>query len=75
MCFFFLVDVEGNENHGVHVCNKCGWLYPNPHPSAKNRRAHKKICGTIQGYKLDLSQEQTLFNASDDDHKTPPSEL
>ncbi|XP_012572325.1 uncharacterized protein [Cicer arietinum] len=65
--------IPGNENHGVHVCNKCGWLYPNPHPSAKNRRAHKKICGTIQGYKLDLSQEQTLFNASDDDHKTPPS--
>ncbi|CAL0306327.1 unnamed protein product [Lupinus luteus] len=38
----------GNENHGVHVCNKCGWSYPNPHPSAKHRRAHKKICGTIE---------------------------
>ncbi|OIW19172.1 hypothetical protein TanjilG_13954 [Lupinus angustifolius] len=39
----------GHENHGVQVCNKCGWSYPNPHPSAKHRRAHKKICGTIEG--------------------------
>jgi len=49
------------------VCHKCGWPFPNPHPSAKHRRAHKKICGTIEGYK----EEQTNFNGSDDDYKTP----
>ncbi|KAL9232738.1 hypothetical protein vseg_007810 [Gypsophila vaccaria] len=38
---------------GVHVCHKCGWPYPNPHPSSKIRRAHKKVCGTIDKYKLD----------------------
>ena len=26
------------------ICNRCGWIYPNPHPSAKHRRNHKKIC-------------------------------
>ncbi|MED6148787.1 hypothetical protein PIB30_056183 [Stylosanthes scabra] len=51
---------QGNENHGVHVCNKCGWPFPNPHPSAKQRRSHKKNCGTIEGYKL--------LNPSDDEH-------
>lgn len=73
-----LVDVvEGHESHGVHVCYKCGWSFPNPHPSAKQRRAHKKICGTIEGYKLFVSEGQTHLNGSDDehvsdeDHKTP----
>ncbi|WJX53075.1 hypothetical protein P8452_39112 [Trifolium repens] len=46
----------GHENHGVYVCHKCGWPYPNPHPSAKHRRSHKKICGTIQGYKHQQTQ-------------------
>ncbi|KAL0698630.1 hypothetical protein Bca4012_054752 [Brassica carinata] len=57
-----------------HVCSKCGWNYPNPHPSAKNRRAHKKICGTIKGFEtlgsdqnLDLQKEHCL----DDEQKTP----
>ncbi|MED6220917.1 hypothetical protein PIB30_049410 [Stylosanthes scabra] len=58
----------GNENHGVHVCNKCGWPFPNPHPSAKHRRAHKKNCGTIEGYKLLNPSDDEHF--SDDDHKT-----
>lgn len=62
--FFFF---KGNENHGVYVCHKCGWPFPNPHPSAKHRRAHKKICGTIEGYK----EEPTNFNGSDVDYKTP----
>ncbi|KAJ1407316.1 Zinc finger C2H2-type [Sesbania bispinosa] len=67
----------GHENHGVHVCHKCGWPFPNPHPSAKHRRAHKKICGTIEGYKLCVSEGQTHLHGSDDehvsddDHKTP----
>ncbi|XP_027341938.1 uncharacterized protein LOC113854859 isoform X2 [Abrus precatorius] len=67
----------GQESHGVHLCHKCGWPFPNPHPSAKHRRAHKKICGTVEGYKLFLSEGQTHLNGSDDehvsddDHKTP----
>ncbi|XP_057757778.1 uncharacterized protein LOC130976855 isoform X2 [Arachis stenosperma] len=62
-----ITQIQGNENHGVHVCNKCGWPFPNPHPSAKHRRAHKKNCGTIEGYKLLVSEGQTL-NPSDDEH-------
>ncbi|XP_057416404.1 uncharacterized protein LOC130710998 isoform X3 [Lotus japonicus] len=59
---------SGHESHGVHVCRKCGWPFPNPHPSAKHRRAHKKICGTIEGYKLVGSDDE---HVSDDDFKTP----
>ncbi|KEH20641.1 putative transcription factor C2H2 family [Medicago truncatula] len=62
-----ITHTPGNENHGVYVCHKCGWPFPNPHPSAKHRRAHKKICGTIEGYK----EEPTNFNGSDVDYKTP----
>lgn len=29
---------------GQWICRHCGWAYPNAHPSAKNRRKHKKIC-------------------------------
>ncbi|KAL2647541.1 hypothetical protein AAZV13_05G124300 [Glycine max] len=67
----------GHESHGVHLCHKCGWPFPNPHPSAKHRRAHKKICGTIEGYKRSASEGQPHLNGSDDehvsddDHKTP----
>ncbi|KAJ8774386.1 hypothetical protein K2173_011635 [Erythroxylum novogranatense] len=59
---------SGHEGHGVHVCQKCGWPFPNPHPSAKHRRAHKKICGTIEGYKLDGSQGAPHLTISDDEH-------
>ncbi|XP_015575602.2 uncharacterized protein LOC8270577 isoform X1 [Ricinus communis] len=68
---------SGHDNHGVHVCHKCGWPFPNPHPSAKHRRAHKKICGTIEGYKLVQSEGSTHStmsedeHQSDEDHKTP----
>uniref|UniRef100_A0A2P2IW66 Uncharacterized protein LOC8270577 isoform X1 n=2 Tax=Rhizophora mucronata TaxID=61149 RepID=A0A2P2IW66_RHIMU len=71
----------GHEGHGVHVCHKCGWPFPNPHPSAKHRRAHKKICGTIEGYRLvDLEETAHLTvsddeHASDGDHKTPSPKL
>jgi hypothetical protein len=27
------------------VCHLCGYQYPNAHPSAKQRRAHRKNCG------------------------------
>ncbi|KAI9196885.1 hypothetical protein LWI28_027841 [Acer negundo] len=67
---------SGHESHGVHLCKKCGWPFPNPHPSARLRRAHKKICGTVEGYKLLASQEDTAANSdedhlSDEDLKTP----
>ncbi|KAJ7957278.1 Zinc finger, C2H [Quillaja saponaria] len=58
----------GHESHGVHVCHKCGWPFPNQHPSARHRRAHKKICGTIEGYKLVDSQANIHLNSSDDEH-------
>ncbi|GAB4844049.1 hypothetical protein Ancab_014013 [Ancistrocladus abbreviatus] len=56
--------------HGVHVCHKCGWPFPNPHPSAKHRRAHKRVCGSIEGYKITIDSEEKahLDAASDDDH-------
>ncbi|KAI4344904.1 hypothetical protein L6164_012086 [Bauhinia variegata] len=68
---------QGHENHGVHVCHKCGWPFPNPHPSAKHRRAHKRICGTIEGYGLLDSEGSAHLNGSDDErlsddeHKLP----
>ncbi|XP_028759708.1 uncharacterized protein LOC114718528 isoform X2 [Neltuma alba] len=68
------IPTPGHESHGVHLCHKCGWPFPNPHPSAKHRRAHKRICGTIEGYKLFDSEGHPHSNASDDsddDHKTP----
>ncbi|KAK4266587.1 hypothetical protein QN277_027483 [Acacia crassicarpa] len=66
------IHTPGHESHGVHLCHKCGWPFPNPHPSAKHRRAHKRICGTIEGYKLFDSEGHPHSNASDDsddDHK------
>ncbi|XVF84533.1 hypothetical protein PTKIN_Ptkin17bG0044500 [Pterospermum kingtungense] len=67
---------SGQDSHVVHLCHKCGWPFPNPHPSAKHRRAHKKICGTIEGYKLvdshtTASDDEPL---SDEDKKTPISQ-
>ncbi|KAJ0806762.1 putative transcription factor C2H2 family [Helianthus annuus] len=53
-----------HEGHGVHLCHRCGWPFPNPHPSAKHRRAHKKICGTVEGYTNIIGSEVV----SDDDH-------
>lgn len=29
---------------GGHLCHVCGYQYPNPHPSAKVRRSHRKHC-------------------------------
>nr|GMD02326.1 microtubule-associated protein futsch isoform X1 [Ipomoea batatas]GMD70859.1 microtubule-associated protein futsch isoform X1 [Ipomoea batatas]GMD90912.1 microtubule-associated protein futsch isoform X1 [Ipomoea batatas]GME10373.1 microtubule-associated protein futsch isoform X1 [Ipomoea batatas] len=58
----------GHASHGVHLCHKCGWPFPNPHPSAKHRRAHKKVCGTIEGYKLTESEPTHLAISDDDEH-------
>lgn len=69
-----LLILKGHESHGVYLCHKCGWPFPNPHPSAKHRRAHKRICGTVEGYKLLDTEGHTHSNASDDsddDLKTP----
>ncbi|XP_049344464.1 uncharacterized protein LOC125808845 [Solanum verrucosum] len=61
---------SGHENHGSHLCHKCSWPFPNPHPSARHRRAHKKICGKIEGYKLSESEagNSTHLAVSDDEH-------
>lgn len=53
-------------------CHKCGWPYPNPHPSAKQRRSHKKACGILEGYKLlpsSIASDDIGGNRSDEDHK------
>ncbi|KAK1435330.1 hypothetical protein QVD17_01091 [Tagetes erecta] len=55
---------SGHDGHSVHLCHRCGWPFPNPHPSAKHRRAHKKICGTIEGYTHLIGSEAV----SDDEH-------
>lgn len=67
---------HGHDHEGVvHLCHRCGWPFPNPHPSAKHRRSHKKICGTIHGY----TNLTALPSLSDDDEledKTPsPSKI
>lgn len=49
----------------MHHCHKCGWPFPKPHPSAKRRRDHKRICGTVEGYKL---QDTSHTIVSDEDH-------
>ncbi|XP_057773205.1 uncharacterized protein LOC130992548 [Salvia miltiorrhiza] len=65
----------GHEGHGVHHCRRCGWPFPKPHPSSKHRRAHKRVCGTIEGYKIIHSEDHDISDddhASDDDeHHTP----
>lgn len=40
----------GIEYGAIQVCTQCGWPFPNPLPSAKQRGAHRKVCGTIKGY-------------------------
>ncbi|KAL6655292.1 hypothetical protein ACP70R_006118 [Stipagrostis hirtigluma subsp. patula] len=32
---------------GGHLCHVCGYQYPNPNPSAKLRRSHRKHCGKV----------------------------
>ncbi|KAK4435809.1 hypothetical protein Salat_0744400 [Sesamum alatum] len=73
------ITATGHEGHGVHLCHICGWPFPNPHPSARHRRAHKRVCGTIEGYKIIHSEEHDHHHlavsddehASDDDEHTP----
>ncbi|KAL3692061.1 hypothetical protein R1sor_005712 [Riccia sorocarpa] len=37
----------------IWTCHRCGWTYPNHHPSAKHRRNHKKVCGKVPGFIID----------------------
>ncbi|KAF3775563.1 hypothetical protein EJ110_NYTH50059, partial [Nymphaea thermarum] len=57
-----------SNSHGVWVCHKCGWTYPNPHPSAKHRRNHKKHCGKLGNSNVIASpRERSSSPDSDDD--------
>ncbi|XP_074306881.1 uncharacterized protein LOC141642095 isoform X2 [Silene latifolia] len=69
-------------NGGVHVCHKCGWPFPKAHPSSKHRKAHKRVCGTIEGYRLDNGvRDETRLDgdvvepSSDDDVKSPSEKV
>ncbi|CAI9776132.1 unnamed protein product [Fraxinus pennsylvanica] len=69
---------KGHEIHGFYLCHRCGWPFPNPHPSARHRRAHKRVCGKVEGYKLIDSEAEDPHLAvsdeersSDEDHQTP----
>ncbi|KAK1272224.1 hypothetical protein QJS04_geneDACA004463 [Acorus gramineus] len=42
-------EIQGGGGGHHHACWRCGWVYPNPHPSAKHRRAHKKHCVNTDG--------------------------
>ncbi|VFQ79268.1 unnamed protein product [Cuscuta campestris] len=57
-----------SSGHGVYLCSKCGWPFPNPHPSAKHRRAHKKVCGTIDGHKV-IQPELTPLAISEEEEQ------
>lgn len=67
---------SGTENHhakqphGVWVCHRCGWTYPNPHPSAKHRRNHRKHCGKIEGFTLIASGDRETQGGSSDEEST-----
>lgn len=65
---------EGHDGHGVHLCHRCGWPFPNPHPSAKHRRAHKRVCGKIEGYELEHDHHLPVSDddkTSDEEEHTP----
>nr|XP_043632677.1 uncharacterized protein LOC122603896 [Erigeron canadensis] len=60
-----LATPSGHER--VHICHSCGWPFPNSHPSSKHRKAHKRICGTIEGYTTKLTHSQLVASDDDDD--------
>ncbi|KAK6914377.1 hypothetical protein RJ641_021698 [Dillenia turbinata] len=65
-----IVSPSGHGHHSVHECHKCGWPFPNPHPRARHRRAHNRVCGTIEGYKLIDSEQNAHLTVSDDEHES-----
>ncbi|CAM6091040.1 unnamed protein product [Calypogeia fissa] len=50
----------------LYRCHECGWTYPNPHPSAKDRRNHETQCGKIPGFTrtVDVSSDAQIVNGS-----------
>ncbi|KAI3997745.1 hypothetical protein MKX01_007632 [Papaver californicum] len=52
-----------SQGGGHHKCSKCNWPYANPHPSAKQRRHHKKVCGKVQGYIIISDEDDKPLNA------------
>ncbi|XP_023739610.1 uncharacterized protein LOC111887665 [Lactuca sativa] len=54
-----------------HICHRCGWPFPKSHPSSKHRRAHKRICGTIEGYPKLIDSEAV----SDDEHYSDEEDI
>ncbi|XP_073150462.1 uncharacterized protein [Henckelia pumila] len=61
--------------HEVHLCHRCGWPFPNPHPSAKHRRSHKRVCGKIEGYKISSADLAISDDSDEDEHHTPSSKI
>lgn len=58
------------------------WVaFPNAHPSSKHRRAHKRICGTIEGYTKLIESEAVSDDEHDEHHsdedieKTPSTKI
>lgn len=45
---------------GVWRCTSCGWIYPNPNPSLRNRREHKRHCGEITNVQRWLGAQDSL---------------
>ncbi|KAJ7540435.1 hypothetical protein O6H91_10G014800 [Diphasiastrum complanatum] len=52
---------------GIWICRHCGWQYPNPHPSAKVRRDHRRLCGKIQNVNTWLGSEEYDDQADSED--------
>ncbi|GKF08342.1 zinc finger, C2H2, partial [Tanacetum coccineum] len=55
--------------HQVHICHRCGWPFPNSHPSSKHMKAHKKACGTIEGYTKLIHSDP--LSDDDEEENTP----
>ncbi|CAM6086243.1 unnamed protein product [Calypogeia fissa] len=49
--------VHHDEEQGVWRCGSCGFIYPNPNPSLRNRREHKKHCGEINNVQRWLGEQ------------------
>ncbi|EFJ32560.1 hypothetical protein SELMODRAFT_439555 [Selaginella moellendorffii] len=50
---------------GISTCKHCGWIYPNPRPSAKMRREHRKHCGSFQSVHAWLGSEEDQEQGSE----------
>ncbi|KAG6543055.1 hypothetical protein Mapa_015551 [Marchantia paleacea] len=59
-----------DEEAGVQRCRNCDWIYPNPNPSARTRRDHKKHCGKIRN----VQQWLKIIDPGDQDIQGPIEE-